>query len=199
VIAHFTQTDPMPYGAGTAYESAYVYGLNNPLMYVDPSGLRGQLAGCPWWKKNPIVSRTVASGGFGSDVRGSLPRVSSPVLVFGGTGNTRPRVNAAPDPCQYCHVNFERKVDQLDAAVQLYIEGGRVAKDCWKVYHHAYAIAEEVRDQCVADCKNNPEPEPEVRRRRRSPVVAIPRRTLPPVVVTSPRVVISPSPVLIYR
>ena len=42
----FTQTDPMPYGPGTAFESSYVYGYNNPLMYVDPSGERGQLQGC---------------------------------------------------------------------------------------------------------------------------------------------------------
>ena len=42
VAERFTQTDPMPMGAGTAYESSYVYGLNNPLVYVDPSGERGK-------------------------------------------------------------------------------------------------------------------------------------------------------------
>jgi RHS repeat-associated protein len=52
----FTQTDPMPYGAGSAFESAYAYALNNPLMYTDPSGLRGGLPGCPW-SKNPIGSQ----------------------------------------------------------------------------------------------------------------------------------------------
>ena len=41
----FTQTDPAPLGAGTAFESAYVYGLNNPVMYTDPSGLRGSMPG----------------------------------------------------------------------------------------------------------------------------------------------------------
>lgn len=41
----FTQTDPLPLGAGSAFESAYVYGLNNPLVYIDPTGLRGQVAG----------------------------------------------------------------------------------------------------------------------------------------------------------
>ena len=30
----------MPYGAGHAFDSAYVYGYNNPLQYVDPTGLR---------------------------------------------------------------------------------------------------------------------------------------------------------------
>lgn len=39
-----TQTDPMPYGPGRAFESPYVYALNNPLIYTDPSGLRGQLS-----------------------------------------------------------------------------------------------------------------------------------------------------------
>lgn len=38
----FTQTDPMPYGAGSAFESAYAYAMSNPLMYIDPSGLRGE-------------------------------------------------------------------------------------------------------------------------------------------------------------
>lgn len=45
-VTVFTQTDPMPMGAGTAFESAYVYGLNNPLRFVDPSGLRGQSTTC---------------------------------------------------------------------------------------------------------------------------------------------------------
>ena len=53
---HFTQTDPMPLGAGSAFESAYVYGNNNPLVYTDPSGLRGGLPGCPW-SNNPIASQ----------------------------------------------------------------------------------------------------------------------------------------------
>ena len=36
----FTQTDPLPLGAGSAFESLYVYGGNNPAVYTDPSGLR---------------------------------------------------------------------------------------------------------------------------------------------------------------
>jgi hypothetical protein len=35
----FTQTDPMPMSGGS-FEASYVYGRNNPTIYVDPSGLR---------------------------------------------------------------------------------------------------------------------------------------------------------------
>ena len=37
---HFTQTDPLPAGLGSVYESTYVSGMNNPLKYTDPSGMR---------------------------------------------------------------------------------------------------------------------------------------------------------------
>jgi hypothetical protein len=36
--------------------SAYVYANNNPAVYIDPTGERGQLAGCAW-KSNPILSQ----------------------------------------------------------------------------------------------------------------------------------------------
>ena len=39
-----TQTDPLPNPPGVSYMSGYVYGNNNPLVYTDPSGLRGQTA-----------------------------------------------------------------------------------------------------------------------------------------------------------
>jgi RHS repeat-associated protein len=42
VQGRFTQTDPMPYGAGSSFESSYVYGQNNPGLMTDPSGLRSQ-------------------------------------------------------------------------------------------------------------------------------------------------------------
>jgi RHS repeat-associated protein len=39
-LGSFTQTDPMPYGPGTAFESAYVYAGNRPQVMVDPGGMR---------------------------------------------------------------------------------------------------------------------------------------------------------------
>lgn len=60
---HFTQTDPTPLGAGSAYEQPYAYGMNNPLVYVDPTGLRAS-GGVPneLALKNPI--RPCAPSGY---------------------------------------------------------------------------------------------------------------------------------------
>ena len=41
VLEYFTQTDPIQASVGQAYPSAYVYGNNNPLLFSDPTGLRG--------------------------------------------------------------------------------------------------------------------------------------------------------------
>jgi RHS repeat-associated protein len=50
-LGMFTQTDPMPRGAGSAYESSYVYGRNNPLRFTDPSGLRATACKAPDWRQ----------------------------------------------------------------------------------------------------------------------------------------------------
>jgi RHS repeat-associated protein len=37
----FTQVDPLPYGPGSPFESAYVYAMSRPTVLIDPSGRRG--------------------------------------------------------------------------------------------------------------------------------------------------------------
>jgi pimeloyl-ACP methyl ester carboxylesterase len=54
-VEYFTQTDPMPLGGG-AYESAYVYGRNNPSLFTDPSGLRAVAFG-------KVIKDCVSNGG----------------------------------------------------------------------------------------------------------------------------------------
>jgi RHS repeat-associated protein len=44
-LGRFTQTDPMPLGAGSAFESVYVYGGDMPTVMVDPGGKRFGLGG----------------------------------------------------------------------------------------------------------------------------------------------------------
>ncbi len=48
----------MPYGAGYAFESTYVYVGNNPVVYLDPSGLRKARAGAA--ASNPIRANSPA-------------------------------------------------------------------------------------------------------------------------------------------
>jgi hypothetical protein len=60
--SRFTQTDPMPYGAGSSFESAYVYGMNSPLVFVDPSGRRGMRVGSVDLS-NPIAGVSPAFSG----------------------------------------------------------------------------------------------------------------------------------------
>jgi hypothetical protein len=55
----FTQTDPMPMGAGSSYEQSYAYAGNNPAVYIDPSGLRKK-HGC-----NTGVGRTLGANLLG--------------------------------------------------------------------------------------------------------------------------------------
>ena len=67
----FTQTDPLQPTVGQAYPSAYVYGNNNPNMYVDPSGLRG------------IRSEMVRFAGLVSRPTDPFLGGSNPVRYFG--------------------------------------------------------------------------------------------------------------------
>jgi hypothetical protein len=75
----------MPYGAGTAFESAYVYGLDNPFRFTDPSGLRatscysggGKPCGCG--SPNPL-SGPPLSPGLVAPIPVSPPIVMPPLL-----------------------------------------------------------------------------------------------------------------------
>ena len=69
VVEYFTQTDPLSADVGSPYPSAYVYGNNSPLVYIDPSGLRGQKA-CG--KPGFLGSLNL----FGDAVADALPGVS---------------------------------------------------------------------------------------------------------------------------
>ena len=51
----FTQTDPLEADIGSPYPSTYVYGNNNPTVYVDPSGLRGMPNELAQRSANPIL------------------------------------------------------------------------------------------------------------------------------------------------
>ena len=76
----FTQTDPMPLGAGSPFESAYVYVGNNPVVYVDPGGLRRARGG--EGLGNPIRAFNPVSGdAFGAEKKKKKTKWDSPVVV----------------------------------------------------------------------------------------------------------------------
>lgn len=58
----FTQTDPLEADIGTPYPSSYSYGNNNPVVFTDPSGMRGQVAG----SRNPVAQPEVPVEVLGS-------------------------------------------------------------------------------------------------------------------------------------
>jgi hypothetical protein len=63
----FTQTDPQPLGAGSPFESAYVYAGNDPTVYTDPSGLRKVQKPCkaPDWRQTlRLYGKALTNGSF---------------------------------------------------------------------------------------------------------------------------------------
>ena len=63
VAERFTQTDPMPLGAGSSFEASYVYGMDNPMMFTDPSGLRSSMPGqLAQRSPNPILPNRAELG-----------------------------------------------------------------------------------------------------------------------------------------
>jgi hypothetical protein len=65
----FTQTDPMPLGAGSSYEASYAYGRNTPTVYTDPSGNRA-VAGA-----NPCAGKVAPKGYYGVPYIGACMQV----------------------------------------------------------------------------------------------------------------------------
>jgi RHS repeat-associated protein len=58
----FTQVDPLQAIVGSPYPSAYVYGNDNPMRFVDPTGLRGELA---FANGDPLLLVSDSGGGHG--------------------------------------------------------------------------------------------------------------------------------------
>lgn len=105
IAERFTQTDPMPLGAGSAFESSYVYGLNNPLVYTDPSGLRAQdgppnalaLTSNPIASVNPCTGKTAPTGNYAVAFNGGCFPVPN-----GSTAVTNSKGELGYVPSKYC-------------------------------------------------------------------------------------------------
>lgn len=99
VIERFTQTDPLQGDPGDPLTSRYVYGNDNPAMFTDPSGMRGQLFGTP----NPILlgrssPRPKVTTTTTSPMKKAVvsPAASmAPVDQLGGRGGSPPLVTFA--------------------------------------------------------------------------------------------------------
>jgi hypothetical protein len=79
-VKQFTQTDPMPLGAGSAFEGSYVYGMSSPFSFTDPSGNRGTPAQGSSKKSNPIERKTQRPGNQASP--DDPPNIDPPTVVI---------------------------------------------------------------------------------------------------------------------
>jgi hypothetical protein len=66
----FTQTDPMPYGPGTSFESSYVYSRNMPLTFKDPNGQRASSSSTSYDPAGNPITTTVSPDGKNVSVGG---------------------------------------------------------------------------------------------------------------------------------
>ena len=71
---YFTQTDPLEASRGVAYPSAYIYGNNNPVVYVDPSGLQSNYGENVVNRNRQMINRTAIKYGL-------LPELPSAILL----------------------------------------------------------------------------------------------------------------------
>ncbi len=102
-IGGFTQTDPLEADVGSPFQSAYVYGNNNPLVYSDPSGLRAAKALgtlCGWLNGGPIGSAMPSAFALVIPlVPGTTkPRPLPPLPPDGGLFPPKPKPPAPPTP-----------------------------------------------------------------------------------------------------
>ena len=95
VKKQFTQTDPLPGDVGEPYMGAYVYANNNPVVYTDPSGLRGMRSG----SFNPLLRATSRPKQGTTSTTSPRRKVVvppaaplSPVNLLGGRGGSAPLV-----------------------------------------------------------------------------------------------------------
>ncbi len=70
----FTQTDPRQATVGQAYPSSYVYGNNNPLVFVDPSGLQSNYGENVVNRNRQMINRTAMKYGL-------LPELPAAILL----------------------------------------------------------------------------------------------------------------------
>jgi RHS repeat-associated protein len=98
-LGAFTQTDPMPMGAGSSFEATYVYAGDNPVSFSDPSGMRKSspgLVGAP-----PLVVPRIPSPapGVGSnpivDVEPGLPFI--PIIAIPAPGLPKDTILSSED------------------------------------------------------------------------------------------------------
>jgi RHS repeat-associated protein len=88
-LGQFTQTDPMPMGLGSPFESAFVYVGDRPTFLIDPSGMRGQESGFAKQAKEGALEAlsqisNVATLDNTVGVCGSLTAARNLSVVFGG-------------------------------------------------------------------------------------------------------------------
>ena len=140
----FTQTDPAPLGAGSAFESSYVYGLNSPLVYTDPSGLRasagtGRSGANPIASANPCAGKVPPAGNYPVAFNGACFPIPN---GFNAVTNSKGELGYVPS--KYCN----------DGPSKCVVTGGEVLRDSsvGKVISGVPVFLDRVRSSEIVDC-----------------------------------------------
>jgi hypothetical protein len=92
----FTQTDPMPHGAGHTFESAYVYGGARPTVMTDPNGMRFGRGGYVS-AENQVAMKNGGNGGSCSPSAGDkLKPKNQQCAQWAGSASKAPPKKATP-------------------------------------------------------------------------------------------------------